>query len=70
MFGAWLVPRGEFSLVIGQLGLTLGLVSQSFFSLIGVSVLVATIAASIIQRALEPKIAKSDYPFRSRSDEI
>ena len=69
LFGAWLIPRGEFSLVIGQLGLTLGLVSQGFFSLIGVSVLVATIAASIIQRGLEPKMAKSDYPFRSQSDD-
>ena len=69
LFGAWLIPRGEFSLVIGQLGLTLGLVSQGFFSLIGVSVLVATIAASILQRGLEPKIAKSDYPFRSRADD-
>jgi monovalent cation:H+ antiporter-2, CPA2 family len=69
LFGAWLIPRGEFSLVIGQLGLTLGLVSQGFFSLIGVSVLVAIIAASIIQRGLGPKIAKSDYPFRGQSDD-
>lgn len=66
--GAWLIPRGEFSLVIGQLGLALGLVSQSFFSLIGVSVLVTAIFASILQALVEPRRAKSDYPFRGKHD--
>ncbi|MDG6996202.1 MAG: cation:proton antiporter [Nitrososphaerota archaeon] len=67
--GTWLIPRGEFSLVIGQLGLTLGLVDQSFFSLIGVSVLVTAIIASILQTKIEPRRAPSDRPFRGKHDE-
>ena len=67
--GTWLIPRGEFSLVIGQLGLTLGLVDQSFFSLIGVSVLVTAITASILQTKIEPRRAPSDRPFRGKHDE-
>ncbi|MCL5066948.1 MAG: cation:proton antiporter, partial [Thaumarchaeota archaeon] len=66
--GAWLIPRGEFSLVIGQLGLTLGLVGQSFFSLIGVSVLVTAVVASVLQTAVQPKRANSAYPFRGKHD--
>jgi CPA2 family monovalent cation:H+ antiporter-2 len=68
-FGAWLVPRGEFSLIIGQLGVALSIVSQQFFSLIGVSVIVTTIIGSIILRYSEPKKASSMFPFTSHKDE-
>jgi len=67
-FGAWLIPRGEFSLVIGQLALALGLVGEPFFSLIGMSVLVTAIVASILQRVVEPRRAPSAYPIKGESD--
>jgi monovalent cation:H+ antiporter-2, CPA2 family len=68
-FGTWLIPRGEFSLIIGQLGVALALISQPFFSLIGVSVIVTTIVGSIILRYTEPKKASSIFPFTSHKDE-
>jgi monovalent cation:H+ antiporter-2, CPA2 family len=67
-FGAWLVPRGEFSLIIGQLALGLGLVGQPFFSLIGISVIVTAMVASILQRFNEPRTAPSMYPLRGEVD--
>ena len=67
-FGAWLIPRGEFSLIIGQLALTLGLVGQTFFSLLGVSVLITTVVSSIIQRFTEPRRAPSIYSFKGERD--
>jgi monovalent cation:H+ antiporter-2, CPA2 family len=67
-FGAWLIPRGEFSLIIGQLALSLSLINQSFFSLIGVSVIVTTLVSSIIQRYAEPKAASSAFPFKGEVD--
>ena len=41
-FGTWLVPRGEFSFVIGQFALAVGLIGRDIFSLIGLSVLITT----------------------------
>jgi monovalent cation:H+ antiporter-2, CPA2 family len=67
-FGAWFIPRGEFSLIIGQFALSLGLVDQSFFSLIGISVLVTTIIASLLLRSAEPKRAKAIYAFKGEQD--
>lgn len=67
-FGAWFVPRGEFSLIIGLFALSLGLINQSLFSLIGISVLVTTIAASILLRITEPKRAEAIYAFKSEQD--
>lgn len=68
VFGARLVPRGEFSLLIAQFGFSLGLVDQAFFSLIGMTVLVTAIGASILLRFTEPRIAPSAYPFRGERD--
>jgi hypothetical protein len=62
------VPRGEFSLIVGQLAFALGLVGQPFYSLIGVSVLVTTTASSIIQRFTEPRRASSIYSFKEQKD--
>ncbi len=67
-FGAWFIPRGEFSLIIGQFALSLGLIDQSFFSLIGISVLVTTIIASILLRLTEPKRAEAIYAFKGQQD--
>ncbi len=67
--GIWLIPRGEFSFVIGQLGLALGLIDQTLFSIIGLSVLVSTIVTSILQLLSEPKIASSMYLFKGRTDD-
>jgi len=67
-FGSWLIPRGEFSLIIGQLGLTLSLIDVQFFSLIGISVLVTAIVGSVLQRFTEPRRAASIYPFKSKQD--
>lgn len=50
-YGTWLTPRGEFSFVIGQLALGLGIMSERFFSLMGVLVIITAVLASILQRA-------------------
>jgi monovalent cation:H+ antiporter-2, CPA2 family len=68
-FGAWLIPRGEFSLIIGLLAVSLSLVNETFYSLIGLSVIVTTIVASIIQRQIEPKTATSIFPLKGKTDE-
>jgi CPA2 family monovalent cation:H+ antiporter-2 len=67
-FGAWLIPRGEFSFVIGQLGVSLGLVERSFFSLIGLGVLITAIAGPLLQRFTEPRRAPSVYPYKPEQD--
>jgi monovalent cation:H+ antiporter-2, CPA2 family len=67
-FGSWFVPRGEFSLIIGQFALTLGLIDQTFFSILGISVLVTTIVASVLLRLTEPKRAQAIYAFKGQQD--
>jgi len=68
LFGSWLVPRGEFSLIIGQLALTLGIIDHDFFSLIGLAVLVTAIAGPVLQRFAEPKVAPAEFPSKARAD--
>jgi CPA2 family monovalent cation:H+ antiporter-2 len=67
-FGVWFIPRGEFSLIIGQFALSLRIIDQPFFSLIGISVLVTTLVASILLRYTEPKRAQAIYAFRGEQD--
>ena len=67
-FGVRLVPRGEFSLLIVQLSLALGLVDQVFFSLVCVTVIITAIAFSILERYVEARTAPSIYPFKGKSD--
>src|SRR5437667_8386989 len=55
LFGSWLVPRGEFSFVIGQLALTLGIIDNGFFSLIGLVVLVPALVGPVTQRLAVPR---------------
>jgi CPA2 family monovalent cation:H+ antiporter-2 len=68
LFGSWLVPRGEFSFVIGQLALTLGIIDSDFFSLIGLIVLVAAIVGPFLQRLAEPKVAAAEFPTKAKTD--
>jgi CPA2 family monovalent cation:H+ antiporter-2 len=68
-FGSWLVPRGEFSLVMAQLALSVGLVSEQFFSLVGFSVLVTAIVGSILQKAVEPQKASTIFPIKGKQDD-
>jgi len=68
LFGSWLVPRGEFSFVIGQLALTLGIIDSGFFSLIGLVVLVTAIVGPVIQRLAEPRGASAMFPTKARTD--
>jgi CPA2 family monovalent cation:H+ antiporter-2 len=67
-YGTWLIPRGEFSLVIGQFALSLGLVGSDLFSLIGLSVLVTAIVGPFLQRFTGPRLAPVDHSLRPRTD--
>ena len=68
LFGAWLVPRGEFSFVIGQLALTLGIIDASFFSTIGLVVLVTAVVGPLMQRFGEQSVAPAAFPARPKAD--
>jgi CPA2 family monovalent cation:H+ antiporter-2 len=67
-YGAWLIPRGEFSLVIGQFAQSVGLIGANLFSLIGLSVLVTAIVGPFIQRFTGPRLARVDHALRPQSD--
>ncbi len=68
LFGSWLIPRGEFSFVIGQLALTLGIIDNSFFSLIGLVVLVTAIVGPILQRFAGKQGAPAMFPVKPQAD--
>ncbi len=67
-FGAWLVPRGEFSFVIGQFALAAGLIGNDIFSLIGLTVLITAIAGPILQRLIEPRGPSVSHLLRPSAD--
>ena len=67
-YGAWLIPRGEFSFVIGQFALSAGLIGSDLFSLIGLSVLVTAIVGPFPQRYTGPRLASVDHAIRPRAD--
>lgn len=67
-FGAWLVPRGEFSLIIGQFALTVGLIDTNLFSLIGLSVLVTAIVGPLLHRFFAPRLAEAIHLIRPETD--
>ncbi len=67
-YGTWLIPRGEFSLVIGQFALSIGLIASSLFSLIGLSVLVTAIAGPALQRLTGRRLAQVDHSMRPQKD--
>lgn len=68
LFGSWLVPRGEFSFVIGQLALTLGMIDTSFFSVIGLVVLVTAVVGPLLQKLGESGGATAVFPARPMTD--
>lgn len=67
-YGTWLIPRGEFSLVIGQFALSVGLIGLNLFSLIGLSVLVTAVVGPSLQRMTGPRLAQVDHAARPQSD--
>jgi Kef-type K+ transport system membrane component KefB len=67
-YGAWLIPRGEFSFVIGQFALSVGLIGQDLFSLIGLSILVTAIVGPFLQRLTGPRLAAVDHAIRPQAD--
>ncbi len=58
--GMWLMPRGEFSFVIGQLALGLGLITVTFYSLIGMMVIVTALVGPIFLKIL-PRGSKYNH---------
>ncbi len=68
VFGAWLVPRGEFSFVIGQFALTLGVIDSRIFSVIGLTVVATALAGPVIQRLTTSESSSSEHPFKPMAD--
>lgn len=64
LVGSWLVPRGEFSFIIGQAALTAGLITSTVFSILGIVVLVTAVAGPLLQRVSEGAIAPTEHPYR------
>jgi len=67
-YGAWLIPRGEFSFVIGQFALSVGLIGLDLFSLVGLSVLVTAIVGPFLQRFTGPRLAAVDHALKPQVD--
>jgi len=65
MIGSWLVPRGEFTFIIGQAALVSGLISSSIFSVLGITVLVTAVAGPLFQRLNESGLASTEHPFKA-----
>ena len=68
-FGAWLVPRGEFSFVIGQFALATGLITTSVFSVVGLSVLVTALTGPLLQRLAGPTLAENSHLLKPLTDD-
>ncbi len=67
-YGTWLIPRGEFSLVIGQFALSVGLIAAGTFSLIGLSVLVTAVVGPLLLRFTGPRLAPVDHATKPQID--
>ncbi len=65
MMGAWLVPRGEFTFIIGQAALAAGLITNSIFSVLGIMVLVTVIVGPLLQRLSERRLAPMEHPLKA-----
>jgi len=68
MVGAWLVPRGEFSFIIGQAALAAGLIDTSTFSILGVMVLVTAMAGPLLQKLGGNESSPSQHPLKPARD--
>jgi monovalent cation:H+ antiporter-2, CPA2 family len=67
--GAWLVPRGEFSFIIGQAALASGLIDGSVFSILGITVLVTAIAGPLLQRLSDRGLAPTEHPYKPETSD-
>ena len=65
LVGAWLVPRGEFSFIIGQTALASALITNSTFSILGITVLVTVIVGPLLQRVSERAPAPMQHPLKA-----
>ena len=68
-FGSWLVPKGEFSFVIGPFALATGIITRSIFSLVGLLALVTALAGPFIQRLVEPRLAQTSHLLKPQTDD-
>jgi len=66
--GSWLVPRGEFSFIIGQAALAAGLIDLSTFSILGLTVLVTAMTGPLLQRLSDRNVSPSQHPFKPDRD--
>ncbi len=67
LVGAWLVPRGEFSFIIGQTALASALITNSVFSILGITVLVTAIVGPLLQRLGERRPARIEHPIKAET---
>ncbi len=67
-YGTWLIPRGEFSLVIAQFALSVGLIGLGLFSLVGLSVLVTAIVGPLLQTYAGPRLAAVSHTASREAD--
>ena len=66
--GSWLVPRGEFSFIIGQAALAAGLIDLPTFSILGLTVLVTAMTGPLLQRLSDRNASPSQHPFKPDRD--
>lgn len=69
-FAMWLLPRGEFSLIIAQSALNAGIISVGVFSIVGILVILTALFGPIyLVRKSGVAKGKSEFPIRPKSDE-
>lgn len=64
--GMWLMPRGEFSFVIGQLALGLGIITETLYSIIGLVVIATALIGPIFLNFLFRE-NELGFPFNQHS---
>ena len=68
-FAIWLLPRGEFSLIIAQSAFNAGIISIGIFSIIGILVILTALFGPVyLVRKSDDGRARSEFPTRPKSD--
>lgn len=67
-FALWLLPRGEFSLIIAQSAMNSGLISIAVFSIVGIVALITSLVGPICLVRRSKIREKSEFPIRPKSD--
>lgn len=68
-FAMWLLPRGEFSLIIAQSALSAGIISIGIFSIIGIIVILTALFGPVyLVRKWKNGRARTEFPTRPKSD--